>query len=458
MISSQSKRLLKPVNRLQALSRSFTAANPFATAAAASKMEASENPLTGLWKPNQLQALYYGPNAVELHLIESLPTPKSKAFIITGRSLATQTPLIDLVASSLGPTNHAGTFSDIGQHAPIAQLDEATEKVFQAGPEVDTLVSVGGGSPIDSAKVISSRMKDRHGRYLHHVTIPTTLSAAECTFIAGYTDKSGSKTGIIDPKVAPHVVIYDPTFGRETPPWLFLSTGLRALDHAVESMYVIYPSFSPFACLPSALVAFRIFVDTRRKASKPLQANPRLRYHPTASEMPCKTMAISAFASLAKNLPKYHADPKNEDTITRLLLAAYASLGYFGQNMKGGLGLSHSLGYALGAPYGIPHGITSCLTLGHVVKLKAESSEEDARQLARLLPFIGGTPSGDAKKDAVQVGDGILKLVDGLGLKKDLKKDYGVEEDQVPVITRTATKAESGPVYERVEKLVKGLY
>jgi alcohol dehydrogenase class IV len=70
-----------------------------------------------------------------------------------------------------------------------------------------------------------------------------------------------------------------------------------------------------------------------------------------------------------------------------------------GLNIVGGIGLSHSLGYALGSPYGIPHGITSCLTLGKVVKLKAEDPEA-AEQIARILPFIGKNSSGDNKKDA----------------------------------------------------------
>jgi len=53
-------------------------------------------------------------------------------------------------------------------------------------------------------------------------------------------------------------------------------------------------------------------------------------------------------------------------------------LGFLGQNMKGSFSLSHTMGYALGSPYSIPHGITSCLTLGHVMKLKAHSSRDDA--------------------------------------------------------------------------------
>jgi alcohol dehydrogenase class IV len=128
-----------------------------------------------------------------------------------------------------------------------------------------------------------------------------------------------------------------------------------------------------------------------------------------------------------------------------------------GVNIVGGIGPSHSLGYALGSPFGIPHGITSCLTLGKVVKLKAQDPEA-AEQIARILPFIGMTPSGDNKKDAVAVGDAIIDLVKRLGLETNLK-EYKVGEDQIPKIVKMGTGKEPGdPLYEAVEGLVKTLY
>lgn len=377
--------------------------------------DSSQHPLAGLWKPTQLQRLHYGPNSVKEHLLSCLPTESSKAFIITGSSLASKTPLIKQVEQQLGQ-RHAGTFSKIGQHAPVAQLDEATKLVLD-DDSIDTIISIGGGSPIDSAKAISYRLNEKKkGKFLHHITIPTTLSAAECTMMAGYTNPDGMKTGVSGPELVPHVIIYDSKFALETPPKLWMSTGLRAMDHAIELMY-----------------------------------------HPTSTEMPCRKLALTAAGDLYTYLPKYKENPKDEDTITRLQLASYGSLGFIGLNIKGGLGLSHTLGYALGSPYSIPHGITSCLTLGHVVKLKAESSADDAEQIARVAPLFGLNKSGDNKKDAVAVGDAILSLVERLGLKTTLTQEK-VGKDQIPVITKTATRAESGPLYDKVEHLVKNLY
>ncbi|KAH7379548.1 hypothetical protein BKA66DRAFT_420707 [Pyrenochaeta sp. MPI-SDFR-AT-0127] len=375
--------------------------------------DSSNHPLSGLWQPTQLQSLHYGSGSVQKHLIERLPKESSKAFIITGNSLATKTPLVKQVEELLG-NRHAGTFSKIGEHAPVAQLDEATE-IFEGDSSVDTVISIGGGSPIDSAKAISHRLHEKSGKWLYHIAIPTTLSASECTMMAGYTESNGVKTGIRGKELVPHVVLLDSSFALHTPARLWLSTGMRAMDHAVE-----------------------------------------LLYHPTATEMPTRWLTLQAAGSLFENLPKYKGDPKDEDTITKLQLAAFASLGFLGYNIKGGLGLSHGLGYALGSPYGIPHGITSCLTLGHVVKLKAQDPSA-AEQIARVLPFIGESKSGDTTKDAEKVGDRILQLVKDLGLDSDLR-NYKVDTDQIPVITKRATGQESGDVYNKVEALVKGLF
>lgn len=373
--------------------------------------ESTEHPLSGVWKPTHLQGLHYGPSSVQTHLISALPSPTSKAFIITGSSLATKTSLIQQVEKLLGPERHAGTFSAIKQHAPVAQLDEAAE-IAAGDSSIDTIISVGGGSPIDSAKVISYRCREKLGKFLHHIAIPTTLSAAECTSFGGYTKEDGVKTSTGSPEMAPHVIIYDSKFALETPPALFLSTGIRSLDHSVE-----------------------------------------LLYHASATEVPAKQLALTAAAGLFTYLPKYKADPKDQENITRLQLAAFSSLFPLGLNLVGNLGLSHSLGYALGSPYGIPHGITSCLTLANVVKLKANNPKE-AEKIARILPFIGQNRSGNDREDATNVGDAIAKLVEELGLETNLRK-YNVGEDQIPKIVKLATRTQEGELYDNVSALVR---
>ncbi|KAF2673568.1 Dehydroquinate synthase-like protein [Microthyrium microscopicum] len=370
------------------------------------------NNLVGSWLPTKLQALHHGSGSVEKHLISSLPSEKSKAFIVTGSSLATKTDLIKKVEALL-TDHHVSTFAKIRQHAPVAEIDEATEIVLKDS-SVDTVISIGGGSPIDAAKAISHRVHEKTGKFLTHITIPTTISAAECTKNAGYTGDDGLKISVSAPELYPQVILYDSSFAIKTPPHLWTSTGMRAMDHAVETMY-----------------------------------------HPDASELD-RMIVLQAASKLFTYLPIYHKNPKDEDAITQLQLAAFASLGFIGQGMKSPLGLSHTLGYALGSPYGIPHGITSCITLGHVAKLKSHDPAA-AEQLARMAPFVGAKVTGTAQIDASAVGDRVLELVEELGLTTRLS-DKGVGDDQVPIIVKRATKQESGPVFDKVAEIVKAMF
>src|SRR6185436_7702194 len=73
-----------------------------------------------------------------------------------------------------------------------------------------------------------------------HIAVPTTLSAGEFTSVAGVTDEATlTKFAIHDARIAPRTVITDPTLTLDTPRWLWAATGVRSLDHAVESMYSV---------------------------------------------------------------------------------------------------------------------------------------------------------------------------------------------------------------------------
>lgn len=75
---------------------------------------------------------------------------------------------------------YGATFSEIGQHSPIGGIKRGVQVLKDL--DADTIVSVGGGSPIDASKIILHFLKEeRGGPILTHVAIPTTLSAAEYT-------------------------------------------------------------------------------------------------------------------------------------------------------------------------------------------------------------------------------------------------------------------------------------
>jgi alcohol dehydrogenase class IV len=137
------------------------------------------------------------------------------------------------VASVLSQRSaHAGTFSEIGQHSPIAGIRAGLE-AFKS-TNADIIVSVGGGSPIDASKAILFHLqKETGGAFKRQIAIPTTLSAAEYTVGAGFTNDQGKKESISNPQLAPSGIILDAELTLATPERLWLSTGMRAVDHAV---------------------------------------------------------------------------------------------------------------------------------------------------------------------------------------------------------------------------------
>ena len=103
-------------------------------------------------------------------------------------------------------------------------------------------------------------------------------------------------------------------------------------------------------------------------------------------------------------------------------------------------------------------GEISCLTLGHVVMLKVRGKQEDAKQMARLLPATSDKLSGDDFKDALEVGSRIVGLVDNLGLHQNLT-ERGIGKDQIPIIVERATGGlKEGLMYDDVTRLVEGSY
>ncbi|KAK3303876.1 putative Maleylacetate reductase [Chaetomium strumarium] len=388
------------------------------------------SPLFGAWMPHaHLKQLYYGPSCVEQHLLRTLPCPGSRVFIVTSQSLATKTPLIRQLETLLGE-HHAGTFAGIRQHGEAVGVDQAFAAVVSAHPAIDTILSVGGGSAIDAAKVVSFRIsQQRGGVFLTHLAIPTTLSAAECTPGGGFTRPDGTKEGFMAAGMGVSAIFYDPAFARYTPRRLLLGSGMRAVDHAVESVY-----------------------------------------HPNASLVPWKAMACWALGVLFQYLPQvadhFDNDPQqhgggmDDDALTMLMLASFASSGFRGTNFAGGMGLSHSLGHALGSPYGIPHGETSCLTLAPVIRLLASERPPAASQISRfLLPAIGRQPTGDAVHDSADFAASLDELVLRLGLQQPSLSDRGVGRDQIPIIVERAVKGpEEKELRAAVRRLVEALF
>src|SRR5207248_7654063 len=103
--------------------------------------------------------------------------------------------------------------------------------------------------------------------------VPTTLSVAELASGAGVTDESGDKVGRRDRRMLPDAVIYDGELALGTPIGLWLSTGVRALDHAVEGY--LAPGAHPLSDVLALEAVRRLFATLPEARAHPADASVR---------------------------------------------------------------------------------------------------------------------------------------------------------------------------------------
>ena len=291
----------------------------------------------------------------------------SQVVVVTGRTLREQTPVVARVEQLLGG-RHVATYSGMREHVPGGAVEEMASLLRSTG--ADGVVAVGGGSPIDGAK---AALYHYDGGDTAQIAVPTTLSAAEFTYTAGVTDESTRrKGGVVHPKLTPRAVILDAEITVHTPERLWLSTGIRALDHAVETVYA--PERDRFAV----------------------------------------ELGLRAIVLLRAALPACHEDAADLDAREQAQVAAwYSGMGLAAVSVRP----SHPLGRALGATFGVGHGITSCVLLPASIDWVAERTPELVAPLADAF--------GVDRPEAV--GAAVREFIAALGLPATLR-DAGLDE------------------------------
>lgn len=307
-----------------------------------------------------------------------------RVLVITGTSIATRTDLLWYVEQALGP-RHAASYSGARQHVPAATVEEALELARLAG--IDCLVSLGGGSPIDTAKAVAHRLAQERPDSTPpvHLAIPTTLSASEFTHFYGITDETTRvKTGAGDHRLAPRVVFLDAEVTLLTPRDLWLATGIKALDHAVEAF--LSPAHQPVT----------------------------------------DALALEAVRLLFRYLPITADNPSDLTARQQCQIAAWMSV-FSPASVRGSL--SHALGHQIGARCDVPHGVTSCITLPHVLRFVEPAT--GARQRMLLSAMTGDEAPPASAAEAIE------HLLGRLGLPRRLR-DVGVPEGEIEVIAHAA--------------------
>ena len=356
--------------------------------------------------PNMDRVIYSQPFAEAL-AAERARLGAARVFLMAGGTLARETNLVQAARDALG--NHlAGVWTDMPPHTPRNAVVAAANAAQAAG--ADLLVTLGGGSVTDAAKMVGMCLANdvRDARALdafrattrqdgvtvrpptvagvvRTISIPTTLSAGEFSSFAGCTDTDAAdgvphKESYSSPSMIPLTVILDPAATVPTPEWLWLSTGIRAVDHAVESLCSV--------------------------GAQPL----------------CDGQALHALRLLSRGLRGSKADPNDLAARLDCQLGAWMSMSGAASGVP--MGASHGIGHVLGGTAGVPHGYTSCVMLPHVLRFNAAVNGERQGWVADAL----GRHNHDA-------ADAVAELIASLGLPGTLRA-VGVKPDQLDVIAK----------------------
>jgi maleylacetate reductase len=336
----------------------------------------------------EMDEVVFGRPAADVIAEEAQQRGAERVFLMASGTLNRTTDEVAKVRRALG-NRFAGLFDRMPPHTPRRAVIEAAAAVRDAG--ADLIVTIGGGSVTDGAKAVqlclandirSAEALDQYrpvkgpdgvvgpppcnAPSVPQVTVPTTLSAGEFSAIAGVTDERTQVKELFRyPQIIPRAVVLDPAVTVHTPEWLWLSTGIRAVDHCVEGI-----------CSG--------------------EANPY-----------ADAQALHGLALLCRGLPRVKADPGDLAARLDCQIGSWLSMGPLAAGVP--MGASHGIGYVLGAVFDIPHGHTSCIMLPAVMRWNKPANAERQALVAAAM----GHPGDDA-------GDVLDTFIGGLGMPRSL--------------------------------------
>lgn len=354
--------------------------------------------LKGMHRFPEMDRVVYGTPFAEAAKAEVERLNAGAVFVLASGTLARETDTLAQLRDALG-NRLAGINTHIGAHTPRDDVVRAANEARQV--HSDLLLTLGGGSVTDASKMVglclgnditepaqldalraqtqpdgTTRRPATKPPGIRAITLPTTLSAGEYTWFAGCTDPVRQvKESFGHPLMVPRVVILDPALTRHTPEWLFLSTGIRAVDHAVEDVCSIAPA--PFSD-GASLHALRLL----NRGLRAVKADP----DDSAARLDCQLGAWMSIMGSQNGVPK---------------------------------GASHGIGHVLGGTAGVPHGYTSCVMLPSVLRFNTEANGERQAWVSEAL-----------ERPGMAAADAVAELIATLGLPGRLR-DVGVKRDQL---------------------------
>ena len=346
--------------------------------------------------------IVYGVPAAQAVLETAEQMGARRVFLVTSQTLSRKTDEIDKIRTALGE-RCVGLFDECVAHVPRASVLKAAEAVRAAAP--DLIVTVGGGTPIDTVKVLliclaeNVQSEEALGEYrirvladgskhvpkvgkppVRQIVLPTTLSGAEFSNLGGCSDPLRQVKDLYTGReIGAQVVILDPALTVHPPDWLWLSTGVRAIDHAVETVCSRKPQpFTDATCL-------------------------------------------HGLKMLGESLRKNKSQPADLEARLQSQLGVWLASTGLGRVEWGA---SHGIGHQLGAVADVPHGHTSCVMLHNVLRYNHPANADRQALISEALGQPG-TPAADL----------IEALVRELGMPTRLQ-EVGVKREHFAAIAR----------------------
>ena len=364
--------------------------------------------LQGEFDPMVPSRIVFGNGKVDFLKEEVRKLGGKRVLVLSGKTVAEKTDSVRRVNDALGDMS-VGVYSNLPQRAPLASAVEAANLAVAQG--VDTLVGVGGSTISDASRMIAVLMTEGitteaqlrqlgedqdmmlspnlEGKPLPlQVSIPTTLSAGEFNMGGGNVldDQAGHKIRVRSPRLYADLIMLDAVMTEGTPDWLWLSTGVKALDHCIERLYT------------------------------------------TGNQPAIDAPILAAAEMIFTHLPKSRESDNDPEARLQCLVAAWMSM-MGAPNFA--TGLSHAIGHIIGVHYSVGHGYTSCVTQPYVMEFNRPVSAAKQALLARSAGLDTRALSDEAAAKAA--ARAVDEFVLGLGMPHRLR-ELEIPEEDLPKI------------------------
>ncbi len=276
---------------------------------------------------------------------------------------------------------------------PTPEVVDAGVQAFTSGNH-DSLISIGGGSPIDSAKAIGILVANQGTLRQYkvpnlipnagppHLAVPTTAgTGSEVTRFTVITDSANDEKMLIAGNIlVPKAAVIDYTLTMSMPARLTADTGTDSLTHAIEA-YV------------------------SRKANRFTD-----------------TFALSAMKTIWRELPTAFREPGNKEAREAMMLAAtLAGIAFSNASVA----LVHGMSRPIGAFFHVPHGLSNAMLLPAVTAFSMDAACTRYADCARVMEIA--TPSDSDKHASAKLVEALFRRNTELQVPSPSK--YGISEE-----------------------------